>query len=1352
MQKYSVDRVVGEGSFGKALLCRRKADNRKCIIKQISLGKMSRSEAKATEQESALLARLQHPNIVSFWESFNETTRGKANLYIVMDFADGGDLSDLIKNRRNRLMSEKQVVNIAVQISLAMKHVHDRKILHRDLKSGNIFLTKSGVVKLGDFGIARVLRNTGELASTQIGTPYFMSPEILQNKRYNSKTDIWSLGCVFFELAALRVPFNGSSMKQLVANIIRQSTPRISSQYSKEFASLLYAMLAKNSKERPSINTVLSQAVMRNEIANILEDGVRQKEFSHTILHGDHILKKPPLASAPLGAIKEESPKPSPQARGVPTGAKPVASSVNQVNQALMEARARANAQAQTQQREKALQAQKDAAARLREHEARRKVEEMKLQAAKQLRRKQMAEQAARDEAIRKRREKENAEKLAAQRKQEHARRQEKNALYAKQQEAERLRLAQYRKAVEAREKERAVAARAKLIEDRKQYELNKKAAEEAAKNVEVDLSPPVPQACKNVIKPQQNGNQAVAVARGGMGFNIKGGAERRLNPRMKPSIPRQHVAPKNELRIDGQGQERPKVQVQARPQQQVGRGGGGRILVVKEGYGAPSAAQLRRERFERLKEKAKASQEKTEAKKEYKRAETSDNAKKKEVQQVGQLSPALPGTDSDSDAEECTYKPSRNKKPLIVAENKWFSNLEQQMGNLKGDLDLLREGRSPKANTPPQPPPPPKAQAVQKPTQKESSPKPPARAPPSKAQNKGAKKSAPTKTAVTPPTAQELAMRKVRREEESKNLREFVRAQRHQMGTPSPPAPPGTSPRNVKSSKAPENLSIHFSDNVPSQKSPKTGSKSPKLSVKSPKSSSKNLQSSEKSGKSPRSTPSPNPNSPVSKNLSAAEAMRKKRDAERREMKKMIAEKRNEKIQIMQQELEVATTDEVLVVDDKTPSPPDQEKGDKSGESSSPSKVKFQDFLGRDYTPVTSEEDAATLSGQEHTPQLMQQPKTSADNVIVKGVLTSTDDFELNKRTESDVLKKNNDEGKVLVSSSCGDLLLSMKKFPQEKPRVEVAETTVVETQDEDEGEMEATNQVYEQPDPSVLDQLAEEMGEVWGDNTPSVVELKVEESSSVEPLEVVANEDTEENISEHAAADFNNMLSAMQEALDLPDRVHNEGDEDDDSTFEEEEDDVEANRIIGTFSPAGDDELEAVVDNLKNEEEKEIKNESDCESLGSSWGEVEEGDEDLDNDGDIANYEVIDNTEETPQYDDDNFDDDDIPPPSYVSEHDMTVYGVPFPIATEQRELEGLSLHDEDSAACRMEYIREFLEGALGEEQFIQAYRLLKSIDIVDEDLLLEQMERIVGTDGLKHMDVFIQLITIEEKFENL
>ena len=136
MLKYEVERIVGEGSFGKALLCRRKSDKRRCIIKQISLGKMSRKEAKQTEQESTLLSKLQHPNIVSFWESFHDN---KGCFCIVMEYADGGDLANFIKLRKGKYLQESQILQLFVQVALAMKHVHDRKILHRDLK---VFLPK----------------------------------------------------------------------------------------------------------------------------------------------------------------------------------------------------------------------------------------------------------------------------------------------------------------------------------------------------------------------------------------------------------------------------------------------------------------------------------------------------------------------------------------------------------------------------------------------------------------------------------------------------------------------------------------------------------------------------------------------------------------------------------------------------------------------------------------------------------------------------------------------------------------------------------------------------------------------------------------------------------------------------------------------------------------------------------------------------------------------------------------------------------------------------------------------------------------------------------------------------------
>ena len=106
---------------------------------------------------------------------------------------------------------------------MAIKHLHDRKILHRDLKSQNIFLTKNGIVKLGDFGIAKVLSHTKENVQTIVGTPYYLSPEIVENNPYNYKSDIWSLGILLYEMCALQPPFNGTSLHMLALRIVKGS-------------------------------------------------------------------------------------------------------------------------------------------------------------------------------------------------------------------------------------------------------------------------------------------------------------------------------------------------------------------------------------------------------------------------------------------------------------------------------------------------------------------------------------------------------------------------------------------------------------------------------------------------------------------------------------------------------------------------------------------------------------------------------------------------------------------------------------------------------------------------------------------------------------------------------------------------------------------------------------------------------------------------------------------------------------------------------------------------------------------------------------------------------------------------
>ena len=150
------------------------------ILKEMELcekkipGATSRAKALA---EVDYLQKLNHPNIISVVEYFDLGDL----LYIVMQYADGGDLDAKIHGTK-RPFTEKEIMHWVVQIMLALKHVHDRKILHRDIKAQNIFLTKEGTIKLGDFGVARTLENTLAQAQTQIGTPYYLSPEICKNK------------------------------------------------------------------------------------------------------------------------------------------------------------------------------------------------------------------------------------------------------------------------------------------------------------------------------------------------------------------------------------------------------------------------------------------------------------------------------------------------------------------------------------------------------------------------------------------------------------------------------------------------------------------------------------------------------------------------------------------------------------------------------------------------------------------------------------------------------------------------------------------------------------------------------------------------------------------------------------------------------------------------------------------------------------------------------------------------------------------------------------------------------------------------------------------------------------------
>ncbi|VTJ74989.1 Hypothetical predicted protein [Marmota monax] len=275
MEKYARVQKIGEGSFGKAILVESTEDGRQYVIKEINISGMSSKEREESRREVAVLANMKHPNIVQYRESFEEN----GSLYIVMDYCEGGDLFKRINAQKGILFQEDQILDWFVQICLALKHVHDRKILHRDIKSQNIFLTKDGTVQLGDFGIARVLNSTVELARTCIGTPYYLSPEICENKPYNNKSDIWALGCVLYEMCTLKHAFEAGNMKNLVLKIISGSFPPVSLHYSYDLRSLLSQLFKRNPRDRPSVNSILEKGFIAKRIEKFLSPQLIAEEF-----------------------------------------------------------------------------------------------------------------------------------------------------------------------------------------------------------------------------------------------------------------------------------------------------------------------------------------------------------------------------------------------------------------------------------------------------------------------------------------------------------------------------------------------------------------------------------------------------------------------------------------------------------------------------------------------------------------------------------------------------------------------------------------------------------------------------------------------------------------------------------------------------------------------------------------------------------------------------------------------------------------------------------------------------------------------------------------------------------------
>ena len=262
---YIFEKMIGRGSFAKVYRVINKNNKQIYAIKKLKIAEINKLGPKYIVNEIKFLACHNCTNIINYHTVFLDAS----SIYVVMQYAQKGDLLQLIKKHKinNTKFTEKEILHYFTQICFALQYLHKNNIIHRDIKSSNIFIDNNNSIKIGDFGIIKIMQNYMMYGNTLIGTPLYMSPEIYKNERYNTKTDIWSLGCTLYEMMALTQPFNANNIHDLKYKIFlgKYSLAELN-MYSNELKQLLKTLLSINSYIRPSIDNILSSNYIKNYI------------------------------------------------------------------------------------------------------------------------------------------------------------------------------------------------------------------------------------------------------------------------------------------------------------------------------------------------------------------------------------------------------------------------------------------------------------------------------------------------------------------------------------------------------------------------------------------------------------------------------------------------------------------------------------------------------------------------------------------------------------------------------------------------------------------------------------------------------------------------------------------------------------------------------------------------------------------------------------------------------------------------------------------------------------------------------------------------------------------------------
>mmetsp|Transcript_36337 Transcript_36337/g.50485 ORF Transcript_36337/g.50485 Transcript_36337/m.50485 type:complete len:425 (+) Transcript_36337:175-1449(+) len=275
LNAYVKGKVVGKGSTSFVFEAVRKFDNEKVAIKETKMFELPEEKRERCLKEVQLLQSLHHPHIIALEDSFLT----EQHLVLVLEHADG-DLRQLIEKQRKAgfLLAERHIWGLFTQLTGSLRYMHGKRIMHRDLKPSNILNTLGGL-KLGDLGLGRQFSSQTHEAFSKVGTPYYVSPEVVNGGGYDFKSDVWSMGCVLYELATLQNPFEfqGATLATVFQRIIKADYDNLEgSDHSEALKGLVGRMLSVNPVKRPGMVEVddfaCREFLKQMDVAMDLED------------------------------------------------------------------------------------------------------------------------------------------------------------------------------------------------------------------------------------------------------------------------------------------------------------------------------------------------------------------------------------------------------------------------------------------------------------------------------------------------------------------------------------------------------------------------------------------------------------------------------------------------------------------------------------------------------------------------------------------------------------------------------------------------------------------------------------------------------------------------------------------------------------------------------------------------------------------------------------------------------------------------------------------------------------------------------------------------------------------------